>query len=409
MGKSIHFTGQPVLSQLTKLLPKARILTIAGQHQSDKYVKAFTTWNHLMTMLFSTFSKCSGLRELESGMHGFSARLSSTGLTHIAPKSTLADANKRRCCDVFEAIFKASYLHLHHLLPDSRSQNEEWLQKLLLIDSTTITLFKEIMKAAGRTPANGKRKGGVKVHIGMKLQEDVPSVVRITSSATHDMTFLRHIGRLSRGTILVFDKAYFDFKLFNQWTRDGITWVSRLKKWFVVTPVEEFDVDEESKQKGIVRDQVIELGHSTQKDKVKCRLVTFYDQEKRQSFEFICNDLQQDSFVITQIYKQRWQIELLFKRLKQNFQIGTFLGDNENAIKIQIWCTLLADLLIAVIKRRVRRSMAYSVVAGFIRIHLMNYVNVVELLTKPNDKNLFWDPIEKLQIEIQFRDPPWVH
>ena len=95
--------------------------------------------------------------------------------------------------------------------------------------------------------------------------------------------------------------------------------------------------------------------------------------------------------------------------MKQNFQIGSFLGDNENAIKIQIWCTLLADLLIAVIKKRVRRSMAYSVVAGFIRIHLMNYVNVVELLTKPNDKNLFWDPVEKFQTEIQFRDPPLVH
>ena len=405
MSKSIHFTGQPVLSQLTKRLPKGKILKLASQNNSDRYVKSFTTWDHLVTMLFSAFSRCNGLRELESGMHGFSARLGSTGLTHIAPKSTLADANKRRSCDVFEAIFKAAYVHLHRFLPDSSNQNENWLQKLLLIDSTTITLFKEIMKAAGRTPANGKRKGGVKVHIGMRLQEDVPCLVRISSSATHDTTFLRHIGTLPTGTTLVFDKAYADFRLFNQWTMNGIKWVSRLKKWFVVTTLEEIEVKDENKKKGVIRDQVVELGHSTQKEKVKCRLVTFYDEDKRRSFEFICNDLQQDSFIITQMYKQRWQIEILFKRLKQNFQIDSFLGDNENAIKIQIWCTLLADLLIAVVKKRVRRPKAYSVVAGFIRIHLMNYVDLIKLLSTPNDHNIFWDPVEDFQVQIPFPDP----
>jgi len=406
MVKSIHFTGQPVLSQLTKQLPKAKILRIVQEHNSDRYVKSFTTWNHLVTMLFSSFSKCSGLRELESGMNGFSARLVSTGMTHIAPKSTLSDANFRRSSEVFEAIFKACYLHLRHLLPDSRIKYEGWLYKLLLIDSTTITLFKEILKAAGRTPANGKRKGGVKVHIGMKLEENVPSLVRITSSATHDTTFLKHLGHLQQGTILVFDKAYADFKLFNQWSKDGIIWVSRLKKWFVVTPIEEIEVSQENGSNGVVRDQLIELGHSTQKQKVRCRLVAFYDKEKDRHFEFICNDTQLDPFTITQIYKQRWQIELLFKRLKQNLQFSNFLGDNENAIKIQIWCNLLADLLIATVKNRAKRSMAYSVVAGIIRIHLMNYVNVFKLLAHPNRSNIFWDPVPNLQTEIHFHHPP---
>lgn len=408
MAKSIHFTGQPVMSQLTKLLPKAKILSIANKHQADRYVKSFTTWNHLVTMLFSAFSRCSGLRELESGMYGHSARLSSLGLTHIAPKSTLADANKRRSSEVFEAIFKSTYLHLAHLLPDSCNRNEKWLNRLLLIDSTTITLFKNIMNAAGRNPANGKRKGGVKVHVGMKLQEEVPCFVRITSSATHDTTFLNHLSDLQRGTILVFDKAYANFKLFNQWTTKGILWVSRLKHWFVVTPMGQLAVNDLDKQRGVIKDQLIELGHGSHREKVKCRLITFYDQEKERSFEFICNDLELSPFEVAQIYKQRWQIELLFRRLKQNLQLRSFLGDNENAIKIQIWCTLLADLLIALIKRRVKRPMAYSVVAGFIRMHLMNYVDVVKLLTTPNDKNLFWDPVEEHQQKLNFHDPPLV-
>lgn len=128
-------------------------------------------WNHVITMLFATFTKCNGLREVESGVTGFSNRMLSVGLTHIAPKSTLSDAYSKRDWRIFEAIFRARYKHLYHLLPDSRVKNHEWLSKLLLIDSTTITLFKEILKATGCILANGKRKGGVKVHVGMKLDE----------------------------------------------------------------------------------------------------------------------------------------------------------------------------------------------------------------------------------------------
>jgi hypothetical protein len=406
MGKSIHFTGQPVFSQLTKLLPKAKILQLAREYQADRYTKSFTTWNHLVTMLFAAFTKCQGLRELESGMSGFSARLSSMGVTHTPPKSTLADANIRRPSELFEAIFRASYRRLRSLLPDSRLNQEGWLRRILLIDSTTITLFKEILKSAGRSPANGKRKGGVKVHVGMKLDELVPALVRITSAATHDVTFLQHLGDLVKGTILVFDKAYLNFKCFNQWSKDGIIWVTRLKKWPVVSVLEDLPVSKKNERSGIRCDQLVELGHDGQDNKVICRLVSYYDKDTDKVFEFICNSRKFSPLTIARIYKQRWQIELLFKRLKQNLQMDNFLGDNENAIRIQIWCNLLADLLIAVVKSRLKRPKAYSVVAGIIRIHLMNYVDVIKLLTTPGNKNIFWDPIQNPQIQIRFRDPP---
>ncbi len=393
MGKSIHFSGQPVFSQLFSLLPKGKIRQLAITNGSDRYCKKFKTWDHLITMLFASFTKCHGLREVESGMAGFSNRFSTLNLSHIAPKSTLSDANKRRHWKVFEAIFNASYTHLKRYLSDSRSNNNEWLYKLLLIDSTTITLFKEVLKAAGRSAADGKRKGGVKVHLGMYLDEDVPSLVRITSASSHDATFLNHLGTLCKGTVLVFDKAYVNFKLFNDWTKQEVYWVTRKKDWLVQTNIQEHVVSPKDQETGVYRMQTVDLGHSSQEEKVRCRLIYFYDKQTNRVFKFITNDMIKSPADIAFIYKQRWQIELLFKRLKQNLQLRDFLGDNENAIRIQIWCNLLADLLIAITQKLTSRKWAYSNVAAIIRLHLMNYVDIKKLLLNPARKEIFIDPI----------------
>jgi hypothetical protein len=403
MSKSKNFSGQPVFSQLFSFLPKDKIKQLIDECQSDRYFKKFKTWDHLITMLFAVFTKCQGLRELESGMAGFSNRFSNLGLTHIAPRSTLSDANINRRSEVFEAIFKACYNHLRPYLPDSCLKNHTWLEKLFLIDSTTITLFKEILKAAGRTPANGKRKGGVKIHVGMYLKEDVPSVVRISSSATHDSTFLKQFGSLIRGTILVFDKAYVNFNLFNQWTKDGIVWVTRKKEWLVENVLEEHTVSQQEQKEGVFRIQTVELGHSNQKEKVKCRLIYLYDQDKNRVFKFITNDFKYKTSEIAEMYKQRWQIELLFKRLKQNLLLGDFLGDNENAIRIQIWCNLIADLLIAVAQKMAKRKWAYSNVAGIIRLHLMNYVDLFKLLKNPNRKEIFIQVLPTPQLYLPMK------
>lgn len=403
MSKSINFSGQPVFSQLFSFLPKEKIRQLAIEYRTDYYCKKFTTWNHLITMLFASLSKCRGLRELESGMAGFSHRFTTLNLTHIAPRSTLSDANMRRDWRVFEAIFKSSYTHLKRFLPDSQTKNNEWLYKLLLIDSTTITLFKEILKAAGRSPLNGKRKGGIKIHVGMYLEEDVPSLVRITSSATHDSTFLHYLGSLKQGTYLVFDKAYVNFKLFNQWTKEKIYWVTRKKEWLVHSILNEHNVSQKDQKEGVYRVQTVELGHSTQEEKVICRLIYFYDKENNRVLKFITNDMNKAPLDIALIYKQRWQIELLFKRLKQNLQLGDFLGDNENAIRIQIWCNLLADLLIAVCQKLTTRKWAYSTVAGIIRLHLMNYVNIMKLLLNPSRKEIFIQVFPTPQLYIPFQ------
>jgi len=389
MDKNNISFGTSVFGQLISYMPKDKIMRGIKNHNSDRYTKRFTTWDHLIVMLFSALSGSTSLRELESGIAGFRTKLLHLGMKSLPRRSTLSDANAQRSSEVFEFIFKAVYNHLKPFLPDSYPKNQEWMKRLFLVDSTTITLFKEIMKSAGRTPANGKRKGGVKIHIGMHLSEGTPSLVRITSSATNDKQFMKKFKDVEPETILVFDKAYVNYPLYNYWTKNGTSFVTRLHYNSVVNVIEEIVVNEEQQKEGVYREQIIELGHSHQKQKVICRLIHYYDRETNRVLKFITNNMDLEASVIALIYKQRWQVELLFKRLKQNLQLSDFLGDNENAIRIQIWCNLIADLLLTVIRKGLRKKKAYSNIAGLVRIHLMNYVKIIELLLTPGDPSIF--------------------
>lgn len=405
MGKSKHFSGHSVFGQLIKLLPKDELNRIIREQNGDKHTKRFKTWDQLMTMLFCAFSRCTSIREIEAGLAGFDSRMVHAHLNHFPSRSTLSDANKSRKSEIFKQIFDATYSHLKNFLPDSYSKNEEWFKQLFLIDSSTITLFKNIMKSAGRPPANGKKKGGVKIHVGMNADENTPSVVRITSSATHDIKFLDNLGKLSAGSVLVFDKAYFDYKRYNEWDKQGINWVTRLKRWSIVNSEQQREVSPKDQEEGVIRDEVVELGHANKNEKVRCRLVRYYDTDKQRTFDFITNDFDKSAYQIAEIYRQRWKIELLFKRLKQNLQLNDFVGDNENAIRIQIWCNLLADLLLMVLKNGIRRNWAYSNVAAIVRLHLMNYVNIKELL-KHVGKKVKENLNESIQKELAYAMPP---
>jgi hypothetical protein len=404
MGKSKHFQGDPVFGQLVKLLPKNALNEVIREQEADKFTKKFYTWDHLITMLFGAFTHCSSLREIETGIEGFDSRMHHAQLQHFPGKSTFADANQKRNAKVFEQIFNSSYNYLKQFLPDSCPSHQEWVKDLFLVDSTTITLFKNIMKSAGRPAGDGKKKGGVKIHVGMHHNEDAPSVVRLTSSATHDSQFLKNIDKLPEGSILVFDKAYRDYKRFNEWNEKGFSWVTRLKRGSQVSVQQDLEIDQEDQEAGVLKDQHVELGHSAQKEKVICRLIEYQDKDNNK-FQFITNDFQKSPSQIALIYKQRWQIELLFKRLKQNLQLGKFLGDNENAIRIQIWCNLLADLLLMVIKSGVKRKWSYSTLAGLVRLHAMNYINIKELL-KYGGKQRGINKTAQSQREFDYANPP---
>jgi hypothetical protein len=283
---------------------------------------------------------------------------------------------------VFEDIYRSLYRRYAKDLPDSQSQKIN--KRLFIADSTTISLFQEILKAAGCSPISGKRKGGIKAHTLIKAEEDVPQLIRFTAGAANDTSFMKHI-TLAKGSILVFDRGYNDYTQLDRFTTEGITWVTRVRRSMVVESLYEKDITSYHQKQGVVSDTVVCLGHNFHDKitKVEARRIVYYDKVSDRQFEFLSNNLELSPLTIAQIYKQRWQIEVLFKRIKQNYPLRNFLGDNENAIKIQIWCALIADLLLKVIHRRTQKKWSFANLASMIRLHLMTYINLFKFLNHP--------------------------
>lgn len=406
MSKDSTISSSSVFGQLISLLPIDSINDLIIEHRSDRYTKKFNTVSHLLTMLFASFTKTSILREIEASMAGYARQLMRLGVSHLPKRSTLSDANKSRGASVFESIYNCCYKRLRHLLPDSYPKSEKWMQKLFIVDSTTITLFKYILRSVGNANANGRKKGGVKIHVGMPFSEGVPSMVCITSGVTSDTQFMPRFKHMLPGTILVFDKAYVNYQLYNHWSQTQVKFVTRLHAHSVVNEIEEMAVSKEEQEKGIYKAKIVELGHSQQKNKVRCRLIYFYDIEKNRVLKFVTNDFTMDFSRIAHIYKQRWQIEMLFKRLKQNLKFSDFVGDNENAIRIQIWTNLIADLLLTVIKKGIKPNMAYSNIAALVRMHLLNFVKLKNLILNPGDKTIYFNPYLGTQLNLYQKASP---
>ena len=381
MSKSSFFTGQPIFSQLLKFIPRQVVSRISLDMHADRYCKRFSTYDHLVCMLYGVFNHCTSLREITTGMLAWENRLLHLGVRHHPRRSTISDANNRRSAAVFESIYMKLFERYSHFLSDSRGKSNG--SRLYIFDSTTITLFQEVLKAAGTTPANGKRKGGIKVHTLIRSDQDVPCMVRFSPGAANDMRFLKDI-HLPKGSLVVFDKGYNDYNAFNRFTAEGISWVTRLHQHLVYKILEDTPVSETQCGKGVINDQQILLGvdYKPNKPKVKARLVTFID-DSGKVFEFLTNNFRLMPATIAAIYKKRWQIELLFKRIKQNYPLKYFLGDSENAITIQIWCALIADLLLKIVKKGSKTNCSFSNLAAMVRLHLMTYIDLFHFLKHP--------------------------
>lgn len=394
MDKSIHFSGQPTFSQLINLIPKQVVANCIEQTQSDRYYKKFTTWHHLVTMLFTCYGHCHSLREVVSGMRALGGRLQSSSVRYLPTRSTFSDANSNRDSRVFELIYFALKKHWDGFYPDSRKKD-----KVYIIDSTTIKLFQEIFKGAGLSKSDGRRKGGVKVHMAVHDQQNVPTIMHISQAAYNDVTFTKNI-TLPCGSTVVMDRGYRDHTLYNQWDAQRIRWITLThpNSYYVIT--ENRSVNEQQKQLGVSQDAYIRLGHPAKRvPKVNCRLIKYTAANGKQ-FDFITNDLTSDPSIIADLYKKRWGIELLFKRLKQNMPLHYFLGDNQNAIKIQIWCALIADLLLQIVRRQVKRVWAFSNIVSIIRLHLFNYLNLYAFLENPERSSVLAAPNSSDQLKL---------
>ena len=383
MDKSTHFFGTSVFGQLISLIDPRIISSCTNRSDSDRYVKKFKTKDHLISMLFCSFAKCSSLREVSGAMLGLSGKTKHFQLNHIPKKSTLSDANKRRDANVFGNIYNELLKKYGHLISDSRIK-DVINKQVEIIDSSTISLFKDILKCVGRNPQNGKKKGGIKLHSVINVDEAVPKMVWFSSAATHDHMLLDKLKHDSN-TIYVFDKGYNDYKAFEKFSLSQTGFVTRIKDNAVYETVTDSEIDD-SIHSGVEKDEIIEIQvkNDNGTKPLKLRRVQFYDRVLKRRFEFLTNLFAMRADLIAAIYKLRWQIELLFKQLKQNFPLKYFLGDNENAIKIQIYCALIANLLMTVVQKMLKRQWAFSNLVSFCKIHLFNYLHLLRFLENPD-------------------------
>jgi hypothetical protein len=398
MSKSNNFSSKSVFGQLISLIDNDIISKAVKKHDSDRYTKKFTTKDHLISMLFCSFAKCNSLREVSGGMLGLSGKTANFQLNHIPKRSTLSDANKNRDVEVFSEIYNSLLKKYSHILSDSRIK-EVLKKQVKIVDSSTISLFKDILKCVGRKAKTGKSKGGVKVHTVINADETVPNLVWFTAASKHDHQFLKKL-ICDDNTIYVFDKGYNDYKAFEHFTKNNTGFVTRIKDNAVYKNIKENEVGE-SIHSGVLEDKFITLDvkNGEETNKLTLRKIVFYDRVNKREIEFLTNLMEIRPDMIAALYKIRWQIETVFKQLKQNFPLKYFLGDNENAIKIQIYCVLIVNLLLSVIKKNLKRSWAFSNIVSFCKIHLFNFLHLMNFLENP-EKNWVIETNHKDQLML---------
>jgi hypothetical protein len=397
MNKSIHFSGQPTFCQLINLIPKEIIAKASGEFQSDRYYKKLNTFHHLVAILFNCFGNCSSLREVVTGMAAMEGKLASSGVRYLPTRSTLADANAKRNSDVFEKIYLALREHFQQLFPDSRYSQEQ----LYILDSSVITLFQEIYKGSGSSYSDGRRKGGLKVHMAVPVYEQTPVVMHISDGADNDLIFHQHL-TLPPGSTAIFDRGYRSYPQFNLWTQMDVRWITRLNERSHFVVLDQKKVDKKQKEAGINKDMVVTLGFPQSKtQQVYARIIHYTDPNNGKHLKFLTNDMASKPTKIAELYAKRWNIELLFKRLKQNMPLQYFLGDNKNAIQIQIWCSLIADLLLNLVRKQVKRKWAFSSIANLVRLHLFNYMDLFSFLENPDKTRVLSQPTNLSQLKLR--------
>jgi hypothetical protein len=321
MNKSTHFSGQPTFCQIINLIPKEIIAKCVFEHSADRYYKKFNTYHHLLTMLFACFGNCTSLREIVTGMAAMEGKLATAGVRHLPTRSTFSDANGRRSSEVFESIYLALREYFQRLFPDSRSCEE----LLYVIDSSVITLFQEVFKGSGSSHADGRRKGGLKVHMAVPLYEQSPCVAYIGDGADNDRIFHKHL-TLPPGSTVIFDRGYRSYPQFNLWSEMNIRWITRLHDRSFFTICEQRSIDKKQACGGITKDLIVQLGFPQAKtQKVAARIISYTDPVTNKHLKFLTNDVTSKATLICELYAKRWSIELLFKRLNKTCRCSTFL------------------------------------------------------------------------------------
>jgi hypothetical protein len=366
-----------LFSQLLALFSRQEFYRLVVKHGAERYSKGYNSWDHFTAMLFCQLAQAKSLREICGGLACCIGKLRHLGLKDAPKKSTLSYANAHRPWEMFRDLFYATLKTCKSAAPGKHKFR--FKNKLLSLDSSTISLCLSLFPWAKFR----RTKGAVKLHLLLDHDGYLPTYAYISNGKKHDVTIARKVP-LAPGSIVAMDRGYNDYKLFASWTENRIFFVTRLKENAGYEVVEEHTVP---KNRNILADQFIRFtGFYAQKNcPHTLRRVMVWDKEKQRQIVLLTNHLRFGSTTISAIYKDRWQIELFFKALKQNLKVKTFVGTTENALYIQIWTALIAMLLIKYLQFKSKFGWSLSNLVAFLRWNLFTYRDLWEWIDNPFD------------------------
>ncbi len=369
---------KPIIKQILDLVPRWIFDSCTNTYQTDKGVSKYKTYDQFVALTFGQLNKCQSLNDISAGIGVTEIFIKDLGLAQSPARSTMSDGNKNRDWHVFESLYYRLLSHYKTVLKKHHNTHiiEEIKDKSIkLIDSSIISLCLSMFDWAEFRTA----KGGIKLHTSWDAALMIPEVVNITEAKVHDRYGLKQL-IFPKDTIIVEDRAYFDFTLMLNRIKADNVFVTRIKTNTKYETVKELELPEE-KDQNILKDEIIQLVSAkaveTGISEHTLRLVHVYKEDENKVIAIITNQLDWSYNTIAELYKKRWDIELFFKAIKQNLQVKTFWGTSENAVKSQIYVALINYLLLELIRRTiVKTSVAFSNLTEKIRFCLYHYLTL---------------------------------
>lgn len=371
----MNSTGS-LFSQILSLFQRSDFARHVRELKAEHRAKGFNSWDQFVAMLFCQLAQARSLREISDGLKSCEGKLKHLGLENEPKRSTLSYANAHRPWQLFEQLF---YDLLGQCQEISPSKKFRFKNRLLTLDSTLVELCASMFDWAHWR----QTKGAVKLHLLLDHDGYLPVFGLVTEGKVADVKVAQRLD-FPKGSIVAMDRGYTDYKLYAQWTRAGVFFVSRLKAKADIVTMESRPVPKDSH---VRRDEIIRLNPlmAGRPDLPDLRRVVVWLEDKKEELVLLTNNFKLAASTIASIYKERWQIELFFKLLKQQLKIKTFVGTSANAVRIQIWTALIAVLVIRYLQFRSSFRWAVSNLVALLRWNLFSYRNLWEWLNRPFD------------------------
>lgn len=358
-----------LFGQILSLISRPQFARHVRDLKAERYAKGFRAWDQFVAMLFCHLAQAKSLREITGGLKTCLGKLNHIGMEHAPARSTLSYANGHRPWELFQRVFQDLVGVCQEVAPRHRFRFRNPLHSL---DATVIELCQSMFDWAKYI----KTKGAVKLHLLLDHDGHLPTWALLTEGKVHEVRVARLL-RLPAGSIVVMDRGYNDYRLFEAWDDQGVWFVTRLKsnaRFRVVA-----DWSEAAKGKNIRADQIIRLEGMDR----ELRRVAVWDEAKQEEVVFLTNHMTFAASTIAAIYRQRWQIEIFFKTLKQHLKIKTFVGTSANAVHVQVWTALIAVLLLKYLQFKSRMGWSLSHLVALVRWNLFTYRDLWAWLDNP--------------------------